>query len=91
MLVFVLSSMLSMGLGLTVRQIIPPLRNVRLVTLSLVANFVLMPLAAVALTKLLRIDEPFGVGLVVLGTAACAPFLPLLAQIAKGNLAFAVG
>jgi bile acid:Na+ symporter, BASS family len=91
MLVFVLSSMLSMGLGLTVRQIIAPLRNVRLVTLSLVANFVLMPLAAVALTKLLRIDEPFGVGLLVLGTAAGAPFLPLLAQIAKGNLAFAVG
>src|SRR5688572_10673607 len=91
MLVFVLSSMLSMGLGLTFRQIIAPLRNVRLVTLSLVANFAVMPLAAVALTKLLRIDEPFGVGLLVLGTAAGAPFLPLLAQIAKGNLAFAVG
>jgi len=44
MLAFVLSSMLAMGLGLTVRQIIAPLRNVRLVVLSLLANFVLMPL-----------------------------------------------
>ena len=91
MLAFVLSSMLAMGLGLTVSQIIAPLRNARLVVLSLLANFVLMPLAAVALAALLRLDQPLGVGLLLLGTAAGAPFLPKLAQIAKGNLAFAVG
>jgi bile acid:Na+ symporter, BASS family len=91
MLIFVLSSMLAMGLGLTVSQIITPLRNARLVVLSLLANFVLMPLAAVALAALLRLDPPLGVGLLLLGTAAGAPFLPKLAQIAKGNLAFAVG
>jgi BASS family bile acid:Na+ symporter len=91
MLTFVLSSMLGMGLGLTVGQILAPLRNVRLVVLSLVANFVLMPLAAVGLARLLRLDEPLGVGLILLGASAGAPFLPKLAQIAKGNLAFAVG
>jgi bile acid:Na+ symporter, BASS family len=91
MLAFVISSMLAMGLGLTVSEIISPLRNLRLVVLSLLANFVLMPLAAVALATLLRLDEPLGVGLLLLGTAAGAPFLPKLAQIAKGNLAFAVG
>ena len=91
MLIFVLSSMLAMGLGLTVSHIITPLRNARLVVLSLLANFVLMPLAAVALAALLRLDQPLGVGLLLLGTAAGAPFLPKLAQIAKGNLAFAVG
>lgn len=91
MLIFVLSSMLAMGFGLTVSQIITPLRNARLVVLSLLANFVLMPLAAVALAALLRLDQPLGVGLLLLGTAAGAPFLPKLAQIAKGNLAFAVG
>ena len=57
----------------------------------MLANFVLMPLGAVALAALLRLDEPLGVGLLLLGTAAGAPFLPKLAQIAKGNLAFAVG
>ena len=90
-LAFVLSSMLAMGLGLTVGQIIAPLRNVRLVVLSLLANFVLMPLGALALAALLRLDQPLGVGLLLLGAAAGAPFLPKLAQIAKGNLAFAVG
>ena len=91
MLIFVLSSMLAMGLGLTVSQIITPLRHARLVVLSLLANFVVMPLAALALAALLWLDQPLGVGLLLLGTAAGAPFLPKLAQIAKGNLAFAVG
>ena len=91
MLAFVLSSMLAMGLGLTVSQIIAPLRNTRLVVLSLLVNFVLMPLGAVALAALLRLDQPLGVGLLLLGAAAGAPFLPKLAQIARGNLAFAVG
>ena len=90
-LVFVLSSMLATGLGLTVSEIITPLRNTRLVVLSLLANFVVMPLAAVGLAALLRLDQPLGVGLLLLGTAAGAPFLPKLAQIAKGNLAFGVG
>ena len=91
MLIFVLSSMLAMGLDLTVGQIIAPLRNVRLVMLSLLANFVLMPLAAVALAALLQLDQPLGVGLLLLGSAAGAPFLPKLAQMAKGDLAFGVG
>ena len=91
MLTFVLSSMLSMGLSLTVSQILAPLRNYRLIVFGLLANFVLMPLAAFAIAKLLRLDEPLGIALVLLGTAAGAPFLPLLARISKGSLAFSVG
>jgi bile acid:Na+ symporter, BASS family len=62
-----------------------------LLALALLANFVLMPLGAFALGKVLRLDEPFGIGLLILGCAAGAPFLPKLAELAKGNLAFAVG
>ena len=83
--------MLATGLGLTVGEITTPLRNTRLVLLSLLANFVVMPLAAFALAATLRLDQPLGVGLLLLGTAAGAPFLPKLAQISKGNLAFGVG
>jgi bile acid:Na+ symporter, BASS family len=88
---FVVSSMLAMGAGLTVPQIFAPLRNARLVVLALLANFVLMPLGAFALAKVLWLDEPLGIGLLLLGCAAGAPFLPKLAELAKGNLAFAVG
>jgi BASS family bile acid:Na+ symporter len=82
--------MLAMGLGLKVAEIAAPLRNIRLVAMSLLANFVMMPVAAVVLARALGLDEPLGVGLLLLGVAAGAPFLPMLARIARGNLAFAV-
>ena len=53
MLSFVVSSMLAMDAGLTISQIFEPLRNARLVVLALLANFVLMPLGALALAKVL--------------------------------------
>jgi BASS family bile acid:Na+ symporter len=88
---FVVSSMMAMGVSFTVRQIIDALRDVRLVLLALLANFVAMPLGALALDKILQLDEPLGVGLLLLGAAAGAPFLPTLTELAKGNLPFAVG
>ena len=39
-----------MGLSLTVPMIIQPLKNVKLVVLALVANFVLIPLLAFLIT-----------------------------------------
>src|SRR5215831_3222454 len=91
MLLFVVSSMLAVGVSLTLGQIVDPLRNGKLVSLALLANFVLMPLGALAIARLLRLDEPLGIALLLLGAAAGAPFLPKLAGIAKSNLAFAVG
>jgi bile acid:Na+ symporter, BASS family len=91
MLAFVVSSMLAVGASLSVAQILDPLRNRKLVCLALLANFLLMPLGALAIARLLRLDQPLGVALLLLGVAAGAPFLPKLAGIAKGNLAFAVG
>lgn len=91
MLSFVISSMLAMGAGLSIRQIIQPLRDARLVVLALVANFVLMPLLAIGISAVLYLDEPLRIGLLLLGCAAGAPFLPKLAELAQGNLPFAVG
>ena len=76
MLIWVVFSMLAMGTGLTLARITERLRNVRLVLLALLANFVLMPIGAEVLAKVLRLDEPFEVGLVLLGCAAGGPFLP---------------
>lgn len=91
LLLFVVSSMLAVGLSLTISQILAPLRNAKLVSLALLVNFVLMPIAAFSIAKLLQLDQPLGVALLLLGAAAGAPFLPKLAAIAKGDLAFAVG
>jgi BASS family bile acid:Na+ symporter len=89
--VFVVSSTLGVGLSLTVGQILAPLKNARLVALSLAANFVLAPLVALGLWRVLGLDEPLGIGLLLCGLAAGAPFLIKLAEFAKADLAFAVG
>ena len=91
MLVFVISSMLSMGLSLTIRQILDPLKNIRLVILALAANFILVPAVAYLMTLVLDLDQSVEIGLILLSTAAGAPFLPKLVEVAKGNIAFAVG
>ena len=50
----IVGSMLGMGLGLTLAQITRPLKNVRLVVLALLANFVLVPLLAFGIS----LDHP---------------------------------
>lgn len=91
MLVFVLGSMASMGLSLKLKQITSSLKNTRLVIMALVANFILVPLVAYGITLLFPLDEPLRIGLILLSTAAGAPFLPKLAEAAKGSTAFSVG
>jgi BASS family bile acid:Na+ symporter len=90
-LVFLVSSMSGIGLGLSLRQVVAPLRNTRLVLFTLVANFVIAPALAVGIGRLLRLDEPFALGLALLGLAAGAPFMPKIVAVAKGDLALAVG
>ena len=89
-LTFVVTSMLSMGLSLSVSEILQPLRNTRLVITALAANFVLVPAVAFVLSRIIPLDQSVQIGLLLLGTAAGAPFLPKLAQMAKANMAFAV-
>lgn len=90
-LVFVIGSMASMGLSLKMAQIIAPLKNIKLVVLALVANFILVPIVAVLITMVIPLDEPIRIGLILLATAAGAPFLPKLAEVAKGSTAYSVG
>jgi len=89
--VFVIGSMMAMGLSLKIKMIIEPLKNVKLVVLALLGNFVLVPIVAYLIIRILSLDEPLSIGLIVLATAAGAPFLPKLAEVGKGNMAFSVG
>jgi BASS family bile acid:Na+ symporter len=90
-LVFVVSSMLAMGLSLTVPQIVQPLRDVRLVVLALAVNFVAIPFVAWSIQAVMDLDQDIYIGLLLMATAAGAPFLPKLAQVARGDAAFSVG
>jgi BASS family bile acid:Na+ symporter len=90
-LVFVVSCMFMAGLGLGMRDVLAPLRRARLLALAVFANFVVAPAVAYALTRIVPLDRSYAIGLLLLGGAAGAPFLPKLAELAKGDLAFSVG
>jgi BASS family bile acid:Na+ symporter len=94
-LVFVVASMLAMGLSLTIPQIIKPLKDIKLLVLALLANFIVFPAVAYAIVSFMpnisSFSEDNGIAFIVLAVAAGAPFLPKLAQMAKGNIAYSVG
>jgi bile acid:Na+ symporter, BASS family len=90
-LVFVVACMAAAGLGLSLRDVVAPLQRARLVLLAVIANFVVAPALAYALTEVVPLDRPYATGLILLGGAAGAPFLPKLAELAKGDFAFSVG
>ena len=82
-LVFVLGTIISMGLGLTMAQISGPLRNVRFVIMALLANFVVVPVVAYILIRIFALDESIAVGLLLVSLAAGAPGLPKMAEFAR--------
>ncbi len=90
LLAFLVSSMLAAGLSLTPRAILAPLRNVRLVLTAVALNFVAAPVFALVLTIVIPLERPHAIGLLLLGGAAGAPFLPKLAESAHGDFGFAV-
>ncbi len=87
---FVVTSMFSFGLRLTLSEIIEPLRDIRLLLGTLAANFLIVPLVAVLLANLLGLEEDLRIGLILISIVAGAPLVPKLAQIAKANIPFAV-
>ena len=90
-LVFVLGTIVSMGLSLTMAQITGPLRNARFVIMALLANFAVTLIAAFILIQVFSLDESLATGLLLVALAAGAPGLPKMAEFAKLDTAAATG
>ena len=84
--VFVVSSMLSIGLAARIAEIIAPMRHPVWVLRALIANFVLAPGVALAITAVLPLEPGYELGLLLLGFAAGAPFLPKVADIGRAHV-----
>jgi BASS family bile acid:Na+ symporter len=78
--------MLAMGLKLTPLAILGPLRSRRLVLVALALNFFVAPGVAWILTLVIPLEKGHAIGLLLLGGAAGAPFLPKVVEIARGSL-----
>lgn len=86
-IIFAVSSMLSVGLAYRIGLIVGPLREPRAVFRALVANFVLVPLLAVGIERVIPLDPPLALGLFLLAGSAGAPFLITLGSAARSDLA----
>jgi predicted Na+-dependent transporter len=89
--VFVVGSMVALGLSLTFTQIRLALANRRLVIVALVLNFLLSPFLALLIAWIFGLADYIAAGLVLTACAAGAPFLPKLVNLARGDTATGVG
>ncbi|MEP7213640.1 MAG: transporter [Acidobacteriota bacterium] len=87
--VFAVSSMLSVGFGHKLRDVISPLRDIPGLITAVVANFVLVPLLAVGIVWLIPLDRGMATGMIIVAAAAGAPMAIKLASNAGENVAFA--
>jgi len=83
--IFAVTSMLSMVFTFTMPQILASLRDRRFVILTLLANFVLVPLVAYLITRFPGLPQDYGTGLLIMASAGGATFLLKYAKGAKGN------
>ena len=89
--VFVLSTMFSMGLKLSVTQLVGALRDRQLLTKSLVVNLVAVPVVAYFLVRTVPIGPAYATGFLLLAVSPGAPFGPKFAEISDSDIAFASG
>jgi BASS family bile acid:Na+ symporter len=86
--IFMAGNLLDMGLRLNVGQAFASLKNVRFVVTSLIWGFVLGPALAYGITVVLPLEQHYGIGLLFMGMAPCAPFLPMVMNVGKGDLGY---
>jgi bile acid:Na+ symporter, BASS family len=86
--IFMAGSLLEMGLKVSLPDALRGLRSFPFVAHTLVWSFVFCPALAYGITLLLPLESPYAIGLILLGMAPCAPFVPILVDKAKGDLGF---
>jgi BASS family bile acid:Na+ symporter len=86
--IFMAGSLLDMGLRLNLKDAIQGLRDFRFVAHALVWSFVICPALAYLITLIIPMDPPYAIGMLLLGMAPCAPFVPMLVEKAKGDLGY---
>lgn len=87
---FLMIIMFGMGLTLTIPDFKEVVRRPIPVLIGVVAQFVIMPLGAVLVAKLLRLNPALAVGLLMLGSVPGGTSSNVIAFLAKGDVALSV-
>ena len=85
--IFVISTMLNVGLTQKPSKILEQLREWTFVLKMLLANFILVPLVSILLLRFTTFDPALKAGLLIFGLCAGAPFLIKLTQTAQHDMA----
>ena len=85
---FMAGNLLDMGLRLKLGTALVGLRDVRFVSFSLLWCFVLGPAVAWGLARVIPLEPPYAMGLILIGMAPCAPFLPMMVDRAHGDMGY---
>jgi len=83
--------MVTIGLGVTLSDVLRVSRSWSLVARAVLANYILVPAAAVGLLLLFRANPLVAVGFLVAAICPGAPYGPPLTAMAKGNVPVSVG
>ncbi len=86
--IFMVGNLLEVGLRLKVAEAQAALCHARFVVLTVLWCFVLGPVLALLLTKMIPLAEPYALGLVLLGMAPCSPAIPVMMRKSGGSLAY---
>jgi BASS family bile acid:Na+ symporter len=84
--IFMAGSLFEMGLKLDVKKAGSALGDMRFTLIALLWSFAIGPALAVLVARVMPLAEPYELGLILLGLAPCAPFVPLLSGRAGADL-----
>ena len=90
-LIYIVTTMLSMGLKFFPKQFLEPLKDKSLILKSLAANFLLLPIITYIILQVIPLGQGLAIGLILMAAGAGSPFMLKLIQFMKADIAFAVG
>ena len=88
-LIFTVSNLAAMGLQVKMPDVVAALHNKKALALIFVWGWVLGPALGLLITKILPLDEPYVIVVLLTSLAPCAPFLQQMVGKARGDVGFA--
>ena len=86
---FMIGNLLAIGLETDLKAALAPLRDLRFVVTATLLDSLFCPAFAWLISRLLPLAPPYATGLLLIGLAPAAPFLPIMVRRAGGDLAYA--
>ena len=85
---FMIGNLLAIGLETDLKAALAPLRDLRFVVTATLLDSLFCPAFAWLISRLLPLAPPYATGLLLIGLAPAAPFLPIMVRRAGGDLAY---